>query len=54
MVFVNKNEDMDWLMLIEIRLFSVLDFSMIKEFVKMWGGEGWWFYDKEIWIGDVG
>lgn len=54
MVLVNKNEDTDRSMLIEIRPPSVLDSSTIKEFAKTRGGEGWWPYDKETWIGDVG
>ncbi|OXG15964.1 hypothetical protein C361_05410 [Cryptococcus neoformans Tu259-1] len=54
MVLVNKNEGTDRSMLIEIRPPSVLDSSTIKEFAKTRGGEGWWPYDKETWIGDVG
>lgn len=41
-------------MLIEVRPPSVLDSNTIKEFAKSRGREGWWPYDKGMWIGDIG
>lgn len=41
-------------MLIEIRPPSVLDLNTIKEFAKSRGREGWWPYDKGMWIGAIG
>ncbi|KIR81293.1 hypothetical protein I306_01526 [Cryptococcus gattii EJB2] len=33
---------------------SVLDSNTINEFAKSRGREGWWPYDKGMWIGDIG
>lgn len=54
MVLVNKNDETDRSMLIEVRPPRVLDSNTIKEFAKSRGREGWWPYDKGMWIGDIG
>nr|KIR47393.1 hypothetical protein I312_03154 [Cryptococcus bacillisporus CA1280] len=37
-----------------VRSPSVLDSNTIDEFAKSRGREGWWPYDKGMWIGDIG
>lgn len=54
MVLANKNDETDRSMLIEVRPPRVLDSNTIKEFAKSRGREGWWPYDKGMWIGDIG
>lgn len=54
MVLVNKNDETDRSMLIEVRPPSVLDSNTINEFAKSREREGWWPYDKGMWIGDIG
>ncbi|WVR00179.1 hypothetical protein IAU59_007321 [Kwoniella sp. CBS 9459] len=54
MVLVNKNNDVDRAMVLEIRPPSVVDSSVMKEFAKGKGGEGRWAFYGETCVGDVG
>ncbi|OCF38116.1 hypothetical protein I316_00340 [Kwoniella heveanensis BCC8398] len=54
MVLVNKNNDVDRAMVLEIRPPSVVDSSVVKEFARGKGGEGWWAFYGETCVGDVG
>ncbi|WVF72990.1 hypothetical protein IAT40_007808 [Kwoniella sp. CBS 6097] len=54
MVLVNKSNDVDRAMVLEIRPPSVVDSSAMKEFARGKGGEGWWAFYGETCVGDVG
>ncbi|ODN94770.1 hypothetical protein L198_04914 [Cryptococcus wingfieldii CBS 7118] len=54
MVLVNKADDTDRSMVIEIRPPSVVDAGVIKEFAKGRGGGEWWAMDREGVLGEVG
>ncbi|WVN90851.1 uncharacterized protein L203_106094 [Cryptococcus depauperatus CBS 7841] len=54
LVSVNTQTDTDRSMVVEVRPPSVLDSSVIKEFARSQGSDGWWAFDREVWVGDVG
>nr|XP_019010336.1 uncharacterized protein I206_04804 [Kwoniella pini CBS 10737]OCF49117.1 hypothetical protein I206_04804 [Kwoniella pini CBS 10737] len=54
MVLVNKSNDMDRAMIVEIRPPSVIDSSVMKEFARGKNGESWWGFYSETCVGDVG
>ncbi|WRT70220.1 uncharacterized protein IL334_007215 [Kwoniella shivajii] len=54
MVLVNKSNDIDRTMVLEIRPPSVLDSGVIKEFARGKNGESWWGFYGDTCIGDIG
>ncbi|WWC91712.1 uncharacterized protein L201_006658 [Kwoniella dendrophila CBS 6074] len=54
MVLVNKVNDTDRAMILEVRPPSVVDSSVMKEFAKGKNGEGWWGSYSDTCIGEVG
>ncbi|WVW86162.1 hypothetical protein I302_108203 [Kwoniella bestiolae CBS 10118] len=54
MVLVNKNNDIDRAMILEIRPPSVVDSSVMKEFARGMSGEGWWGFYGDTCVGEVG
>ncbi|OCF77290.1 hypothetical protein I204_01277 [Kwoniella mangroviensis CBS 8886] len=54
MVLVNKNNDIDRAMILEIRPPSVVNSSVMKEFARGKNGEGWWGFHKDTCVGEVG
>ncbi|WWC64583.1 uncharacterized protein I303_107194 [Kwoniella dejecticola CBS 10117] len=54
MVLVNRSNDTDRAMILEIRPPSVVDSGVIKEFARGKNGEGWWGFYGETCVGDVG